>query len=130
MKQIPIIYLLLSSSSLLLSSWFKYEINSIIYTLSFLVIYNSNRHFYKCPPNTQLFQKTLFNNFTKRLAFWKNPFSYRTFWNWHFFKKHSIKKLNQTQECKCYISTFRCHIDYQIACYYVLSYPHFTTTCP
>ena len=46
----------------------KYEINFLIYTLFFLVIYHSNCHFYKCQPNTQLFQKTLFNSFYQTLS--------------------------------------------------------------
>ena len=52
-----------------------------MYTLSFLVIYPSNCHFYKCQPNTQLFQKTLFNSFYQILSFLKM----------HFFIMHFLK---------------------------------------
>ena len=45
-----------------------------IYTLSFLVIYPLNCHFYKCKPNTQLFQKALFNSFYQTLSFLKKHF--------------------------------------------------------
>ena len=52
-----------------------------MYTLSFLVIYPLNCHFYKCQPNTQLFQKTLFNSFYQTLSFLKM----------HFFIMHFLK---------------------------------------
>ena len=61
----------------------KYEINFLIYTLSFLVIYPSNCHFYKCQSNTQLFQKVLFNSFYQTLSFLKM----------HFFIMHFLKTL-------------------------------------
>ena len=48
-----------------------FEINSLIYTLQFFVIDNSNRHFFKCQSNTQLFQKTFFNSFYQTLCFLK-----------------------------------------------------------
>ena len=51
--------------------------DALIYTLSFLVIYPSNCHFYKCQPNTQLFHYTLLTKL-------------------HFFIMHFYKKLNQT----------------------------------
>ena len=59
----------------------KYKINSLIYTLSFLVIYPSNSHFYKCQSNTQFFQKALFNSFYQTLNFLKM----------HFFIMHFLK---------------------------------------
>ena len=49
--------------------------------MSFLVIYLSNCHFYKCQPNTQLFQKALFNSFYQTLSFLKK----------HFFIMHFLK---------------------------------------
>ena len=52
----------------------KYEINSLIYTLSFLVIYPLNCYFYKCQSNTQFFQKALFNSFYQTLSFLKMNF--------------------------------------------------------
>ena len=80
-KIIPIIYIYYYLVSIW-SSWFnKYEINSLIYILSFLVIYPSNCHFYKCQPNTQLFQKSLFNSFYQTFSFLKL----------HFFIMHFLK---------------------------------------
>ena len=64
----------------------KYEINSLIYTLFFLVIYPSKSHFYKCQSNTQLFHYALFNSFYQILNFLKL----------HFFILYFYKKLNQT----------------------------------
>ena len=59
----------------------KCEINSLIYTLSFLVIYPSKSHFYKCQSNTQLFHYALFNSFYQTLNFLKL----------HFFIMHFYK---------------------------------------
>ena len=77
--------------------WFKYEINFLIYTLSFLVIYLSNCHFYK---HSAFSKKHFLTVFTKHLVFWKNTFSLCTFWKFNFFKKLNFKKLNQTQQLR------------------------------
>ena len=59
--------------------------NYLIYVLSFLVIYTSN-----CNLVTNRQTLYFFNQKKK-----KNPISYCTFKNRHFFIKHNIKKLNQ-----------------------------------
>ena len=99
-KIIPIVYYYYYYLVSIWSRWLKYEINSLIYTLSFLVIYFSNCNFYKCYPNTQLFQKAFFNSFYQILSFWKNTFSLCTFWKLNFFKKSNLKKLNQLKRTK------------------------------
>ena len=74
----------------------KYEINSLIYTLSFLVIYPSKSHFYKCSQTLSFFIIHFLTVFTKHSAFWNSTFSLCTFTKLHFFIMHFFKKLNQT----------------------------------
>ena len=93
-KIIPIIYIYFLVSTW--SSWFKYEINSLIYTLSFFVIYFSNCNFYSASQTLSLFKKHFLTGFTKHSAFWKSTFSLCTFWKLNFFKKPNFWKPNQT----------------------------------
>ena len=76
----------------------EYEINSLIYKLSFLVIYPSNCYFYKRQPNTQLFQKAHFNSFYQILSFLKMHFFIMYFLKLNFFIMYFYEKLNQTHK--------------------------------